>query len=77
MVEISNIDAIIELILREARSRKGLSLVTRIYNVHNEVNRKIGEVMNNFHIDELRKLKKEKDDAVNKNLWSEAPFKRR
>ena len=45
MAEISNIDAIIELIMREARSRKGLSLKTRVYNVKNEVNRRVGLIM--------------------------------
>ena len=51
------IDEIVEMILKEARARKGLSLVTRIYNVHNEVNRKIGEVMKIVHDEERRKKK--------------------
>ncbi|MBA7494442.1 hypothetical protein ES702_05018 [subsurface metagenome] len=59
MVEISNIDAIIELILREARGRKGPSLVVKIYNVHNEIDRRLGEAMEKYSNEERRKNKDE------------------
>lgn len=55
MVEISNIDAIIELILREARARKGPSLTTRVYNVIREIDRSVGDIMENLSDEERRK----------------------
>ena len=58
MVEISNIDAIIELILREAREVKGNHLVTRAYMVLTEVNNKLGEILRAHTAEERR----EKDD---------------
>jgi len=58
MVEISNIDAIVELILREARARKGFELQTRISMVQREVIVKLGEIMDNLEQEERRK----KDD---------------
>jgi len=45
MTEVPNIDAIIELIMTEARAMKGPSLKTRVYNVKNEVDRRIGFIM--------------------------------
>lgn len=61
MTEISNIDAIIELIMREARSRKVGDLTTRIYRVHREVSERINEVMENTAEEERR----EKEDENN------------
>jgi len=59
MVEISNLDAIIELILREARARKGPSLTTRVYNVVREVDRSIGDIMETLSHEERRKKEDE------------------
>lgn len=60
MPEISNIDAIIDLIMREARASKGLSLKTRVYNVKNEVDRRIGLIMETYKPQERRKKEDEK-----------------
>lgn len=68
MVEISNIDAIIELIMREARARKGPSLVVKIYNVHNEIDRRVGEIMADYSNEEKRKAKADKLAAWRKGM---------
>ena len=57
MTNISNIDAILDLIMREARARKGHSLKTRVYNVKNEVDRRLGFVMSEYEHDERSKAK--------------------
>lgn len=53
MAKISNIDAIVELIMREARSRKSPGLVFAIYRVHREVSERINLVMEQ-HLNEQR-----------------------
>ncbi|MBA7496005.1 hypothetical protein ES702_06602 [subsurface metagenome] len=55
------IDDIVEMILKEARGRKGPSLVVKIYNIHNEIDRRLGEVMQEYSNEERR----EKDDENN------------
>jgi len=60
MVEISNIDATIDLILREARARKAGDLITRIYRVHREVSERINEVMEKTAEEVSRKKKEQK-----------------
>ena len=59
MVEISNIDAIIELILREARARKGTPLTTRIYEVSSDVNLQVFKLVENYRNEERRKKEDE------------------
>jgi len=68
MTEISNIDAIIDLIMREARARKGLSLVTRIYTVTSEVDRRIGDIMRDFSHEERKQKEQEKQAEWNKGM---------
>jgi type II secretory ATPase GspE/PulE/Tfp pilus assembly ATPase PilB-like protein len=55
MVEISNIDAIIELILREARARAGQDIVFHTYRVCMEIQTRIMEVMDKAGEEERRK----------------------
>jgi len=59
MAEISNIDAIVELILREARAVKGNHLISRSYLVLGEVANKLSDVLDTFKEEERRK----KDDG--------------
>lgn len=49
------IDDIVEMILKEARARKGANLSVRIYNVTCEVDRAVGEIMRKFFHEERRK----------------------
>lgn len=51
------IDEIFELILKEARSRKGTDLVSKIYAVHMEIAEKVNETMFNIR-KEQREAKK-------------------
>ncbi|MBA7496090.1 hypothetical protein ES702_06688 [subsurface metagenome] len=62
------IDEIVEMILKEARARKGLSLTTRVYNVISEVDRRVGEIMRDFSHEERRMKIQEKDDSWNKGM---------
>ena len=55
MVEISNIDAIIEFILREARSRSGKDLTFHVYRVCMEIQTRIMELMDKAREEERRK----------------------
>jgi len=59
MPEISNIDAIIELILREAREGQQFKLATRAYMVLGKVANRLGEVVDIFETEEGGKLKDE------------------
>lgn len=65
MVEISNIDAIIELILREARAREDPNRIQNILNVHSEV---FGELIKIF--DTMKKEESRKKDADRKAEWA-------
>jgi len=68
MAEISSIDAIIDLIMREARARKGHSLKTRVYNVKNEVDRRIGLIMEDFEQQESKEKWKERRAEWSKGM---------
>jgi len=60
MEEITNLDAIIELILREARAAKSFELNTRAYMVLGEVANRLGEILRN-QVDEERRKKEDED----------------
>jgi len=59
MVEITNLDAIIELILREARAVKSTELSTRAYMVLGEIANRLGDIIDNVNAEERRKKEDE------------------
>ena len=62
MVEISNLDAIIELILREARAAKSTDLTRRSYMFLGEVANRLGEILI-AHGDEERRNKDDENEG--------------
>lgn len=54
MVTIPNIDAIVELVLREARSRPRQDMIFHIYNVTMEIQLSLMEIMDNLADEERR-----------------------
>ncbi len=65
MTEISNIDAIIDLIMREARSREEKYPVSRISTVMCEVNTRVDQL-----IDNLTKLDNKEEKEGRQRAWS-------
>jgi len=68
MTEISNIDAIIELIMREARARKGDDLIHRTYTVQVLIDERLTEIRENLREEERRKKDKEKEAEWDKGM---------
>lgn len=64
MPEISNIDAIVELILREARGRTGKEIGTHIQAVMMDVNRGVLDVLDVLRDEERRKEEDEKKNPL-------------
>ena len=53
------IDDIVEMILKEARERKGITPGVRLFRVWREINRKIGEIVHDLLKEERRKKEDE------------------
>jgi len=68
MVEISNIDAIVELILREARSRKRMNLIQRILDVHSEVFGELVKIFDTIKKEEMKEKEKDRQAEWAKGL---------
>lgn len=62
MTEISNIDAIVELTLREARARKDMNLIQRILAVHSDVFGELVKIFDTIKREEMKE--KEKDNQA-------------
>lgn len=68
MVEISNIDAIVELIMREARARKDMNLIQRILDVHSDVFAELVKIFDTIKREEMKEKEKEKQAGWNKGM---------
>lgn len=66
MTEISNIEAIIELILREARNRRNFGRVTTINLIRQEINRELNQIIETYDQEERRK----DNNKINKRYFS-------
>jgi len=64
MPKISNIDAIIELILREARARSRWDNYTNIFTVKRDINKRIDKILSDIKEEERRKKKDESNDKI-------------
>lgn len=65
MSEISNIDAIIELIMREARSRRDFGRVTTINLIRQEINRELNDIIEVYEQEDRKKK-----EAERQSTWS-------
>jgi len=68
MTEISNIDAIVELTLREARARKDMNLIQRILDVHSEVFGELVKIFDTIKREEMKEKEKDKQAEWNKGM---------
>jgi len=68
MSEISNIDAIIELIMREARARKETSLIQGTYTVQVLIDERLKEIRDSLRQEEMSKAEFKRQAAWNKGM---------
>lgn len=77
MVEISNIDAIIELIMREARARDCINPLGQVPQIKEDIEDRLFHVFDNLIIEEGREKNKARAEDWKKGRYRLLTFKRR